>query len=306
MDPLSSVIGFLRPRSTTVGATDVGGPIAIAFAAHAGAYFYSVAAGQCWLSVDGETEPLLVRAGDCVVLPSGQSFTLSSDLGLAPLPADQVFDGRPNGSIGVYNGGGGCTMFAAHFEFEADASRFLLSQLPAILAIRDAHARAAMRSALEQMIEELRRCEPGCDAIVEHLAHIALVKVLRFHLAESAGERPGWLFALAYPQMRAVLTAMHDDLSRAWTIDELAAIGAMSRTTLATRFKTIVGVPPMAYLTSLRMLKAVKRLGEPGTRTSQVAVEVGYESEAAFNAAFKRVLGMPPRRYMGRLPGVND
>lgn len=306
MDPLSSVIGLLRPRSTTVGATDVGGDVAIAFAAHQGAYFYSVAAGQCWLSVQDDAAPILLCTGDCVVLASGRPFTLASDLRLAPLPAEQVFDGRQNGSIAVFNGGGRCTMFAAHFEFEADASRFLLGLLPSILTIQDAHARTALRSALDQMIDELRRAEPGCDAIVEHLAHIALVKVLRFHLAEAAGERPGWLFALACPQMRAILTAMHDDVSRAWTIEALAAIGAMSRTTFATRFKSIVGVPPMTYLTSLRMLMAVRRLEAPGARTSDVAVEMGYESEAAFNAAFKRVLGMPPRRYMNRRPGAKS
>ncbi|MGN6528803.1 MAG: cupin domain-containing protein [Burkholderiaceae bacterium] len=305
MDPLSSVIGLLRPLGTTVGATDVGGDIAIRFAAHAGAFFYSVAAGQCWLSVDGVAEPVLLRAGDCIVLPSGRPFTLASDLRLAPIAAERVFAGRPNGSIAVYNGGGGCTMFAAHFEFEADACRFLLGALPPVVAIRDAHARAALRSTLDQMIDELRRFEPGCDAIVEHLAHIALVKVLRFHLSEAAGERAGWLFALADPRMRAVMAAMHADLARAWTVGELAALGAMSRTTFATRFKSIAGIAPMAYLASLRMLTAVKRLGEPGARTSEVAAAAGYQSEAAFNAAFKRVLGLPPRRYLSRHSGAS-
>ncbi|HEX7688328.1 MAG TPA: AraC family transcriptional regulator [Burkholderiaceae bacterium] len=298
MDPLSSVIGLLRPLGTTVGATDVGGDIAIGFAAHEGAFFYSVAAGRCWLAVDGVAEPLLLRAGDCIVLPSGRPFTLASDLRLAPIPAERVFEGRPNGSIAVYNGGGRCTMFAAHFEFQADASRFLLGALPPVVAVRDAQARAALRATLDQMIDELRCAAPGCDAIVEHLAHIALVKVLRFHLSEAGGERPGWLFALADPRMGAVMAAMHADLARAWTVGELAEVGAMSRTTFATRFKSIVGVAPMAYLASLRMLTAVKRLGEPGARTSDVAIATGYQSEAAFNVAFKRVLGLPPRRYM--------
>lgn len=297
MDPLSEVIRQSKPRSITVGATDVGGDIAIRFPAHDGAYLYSVASGACWLQVDGAAAPIRLVAGDCVLLPSGRPFVLASALDVAPTDAAVVFDGRANGSIATYNGGGACMMFAAQFEFEAGFSRFLLSILDGVVRINDGAATAALRAAIEQMIDELQRGDPGCELVVEHLAHIALIKVLRFHLAEIAHARPGWLYALADRQMRAALAAMHEEPARRWTVAALASVSAMSRTAFATRFKATVGQAPMDYLTRLRMLIAAKRLREPGVRVSVVAQELGYDSESAFSAAFKRVTGSPPRRH---------
>lgn len=297
MDPLSEAIRQCRPRSITVGATDVGGELAIRFPAHEGAFFYSVASGACWLQVEGDTQAVQLGPGDGVVLPSGRPFLLASDLSLTPTDAGQIFDGRPNGSIVSYNGGGGCMMFAAHFELEAGFARFLFSGVGTVVQIHDAVAKASLRTAIEEMIDELQRSEPGCEMVVSHLAHIALIKVLRFHLSEVAHARPGWLYALADPQMSAAISTMHEDPSRRWTVASLAAASAMSRTAFATRFKTTVGTAPMEYLNQIRMLMAAKRLAEPGARVSVVAHEMGYESESAFSTAFKRTMGTSPRRY---------
>ena len=197
MDPLSEVIRQSKPRSITVGATDVGGDTAIRFPAHEGAYLYCVESGGCWLQVEGDVAALLLGAGDCVVLPSGRPFVLAIDLDLPPLGSDVVFAGRPNGSIAAYNGGGRCLMFAAHFEFETGFSRFLFSALDTVVRVNDPEAKATLREAIEQMIDELQRGRPGCEIVVDHLAHIALVKILRFHLSEVAHARSGWLYALA-------------------------------------------------------------------------------------------------------------
>ena len=297
MDPLSEVIRQSRPRSITVGATDVGGDIAIRFAAHEGAYLYCLESGKCWLQVEGDAEALRLGAGDCVVLPSGRPFVLASDLHLPPVDAATVFDGRPNGSMTAYNGGGQCVMFAAHFEFESGFSRFLFGVLDSVVRVRDPEAKTTLRQAIDQMIEELQHGQPGCEVVVDHLAHIALVKLLRFHLSEVAHARSGWLYALADPRMGAALAAMHEAPNQRWTVASLAGASAMSRTAFATRFKTTVGKAPMDYLTQLRMLMAARQLAEPGARVSTVAQHLGYESESSFSAAFKRAMGMPPRRY---------
>jgi AraC-like DNA-binding protein len=300
MDPLSNVIRQSKPRSITVGATDVGGDLAIRFPAHDGVYLYSLATGTCWLQVEGDREPMLLATGDCVVLPSGRPFLLATDLHLAPADATVVFDGRPNGSVAPFNGGGRCMMFAAHFEFDADFSRFLFSLLDPVVQIHDPGAKEALRVAIEQMIEELQLGRPGCEIVVDHLAHIALVKILRFHLSEVDLARSGWLYALADRQMGMAIAAMHDAPSRRWTVAALAQVAAMSRTAFATRFKSTVGRAPMDYLTQLRMLMAARRLAVPGTRVSAVGQELGYDSESSFNTAFKRAMGMPPRRYAER------
>ena len=297
MDPLSEVIRQSKPRSITVGATDVGGDIAIRFPSHDGAYLYCLESGECWLQIEGDAEAIHLVAGDCVVLPSGRPFTLASELDLPPVAAAAVFDDRPNGSVAAYNGGGRCLMFAAHFEFETGFSHFLLSALDTVVRVNDPGAKAALRKTLDQMIEELQQGRPGSEVVVDHLAHIALVKVLRFHLSEISHARSGWLYALADARIGVALAAMHDAPSRRWTLASLASASAMSRTAFATRFKTMVGKAPMDYLTHLRMLIGAKRLAEPGARVSMVAQGLGYESESSFSAAFKRVMGLPPRRY---------
>jgi AraC-like DNA-binding protein len=256
-----------------------------------------VESGECWLQVEGDAEAMQLGAGDCVVLPSGRPFLLASDLELPPLDAEVVFAGRPNGSIAAYNGGGRCLMFAAHFEFETGFSRFLFSVLDTVVHVNDPEAKATLREAIDQMIDELQRGRPGCEVVVDHLAHIALVKILRLHLSEVAHARSGWLYALADSRMGVAIAAMHEAPSRRWTVASLASASAMSRTAFATRFKTTVGKAPMDYLTEVRMLMAAKRLAEPGARVSLVAQDLGYESESSFSAAFKRTMGLPPRRY---------
>lgn len=296
MDPLSQVIGQSRPKSIAVGATDVGGEIAIGFPAHDGAYFYSVASGACWLEMDG-VAPLRLLAGECVVLPSGRPFRLSSTIGLPPTDAAVVFGGRPNGSMAAYNGGGGCMMFAAHFAFDRGFARFLLSVLDVVVRIDDAAAKTALRDAIEHMIGELQRGEPGSAMVVEHLALITLIKTLRFHLSEVAHARRGWLYALADQRLGKAIAAMHAAPSSRWSVASLAGVCAMSRTAFAIRFKAKVGMTPMDYLLQLRMLMAARRLLESDARVAVVAQEAGYDSESAFNAAFKRKMGVPPRRY---------
>ena len=249
MDPLSEVIRQSKPRSITVGATDVGGDIAIRFAAHKGAFLYCLEAGECFLQVDGDAESLHLRAGDCVVLPSGRPFLMASDMNLLPLDAAIVFDGRLNGSVAAYNGGGRCMMFAAYFEFESGFSRFLFGDLNSVVRVSDPAAKATLREAIDQMIDELQRGRPGCEVVVDHLAHIALVKILRFHLSEVAHARSGWLYALADLRMGVAIAAMHDEPFRRWTVASLASRTAMSRTAFATRFKSTVGKAPLDYLT---------------------------------------------------------
>jgi len=298
VDPLSEVIRQSKPRSITVGATDVGGDVAIRFPAHEGAYLYCLESGECWLRVDGDAGAMHLGPGDCVVLPSGRPFLLASRLDLPPVDAALVFADRANGSVAAYNGGGACLMFAAHFEFERGFSRFLFGVLDAVVRVQDPEARATLRQAIQQMLDELQRGLPGCEVVVDHLAHIALVKLLRFHLSEVAHARSGWLYALADRQMGVAIAAMHEAPSRRWTVASLASASAMSRTAFATRFKATVGKPPLDYLTQLRMLMAARRLAEPGARVSAVALDLGYDSESAFSAAFKRAMGLPPRRYV--------
>jgi AraC-like DNA-binding protein len=305
MDPLSKLIRQSKPRSINIGETDVGGGLAIRFPTCEGAFLCWVESGTCWLHIDDDSEALCLGAGECVLLPSGTAFSLATDLDLPPVNSAVVFDGGPIGSRAAYNGGVRSRIFTAHFAFEDGFFRFLFGVLDRVVRVNDPHAKATLRNAIDQMLDEFQRGRPGCEVVVDHLAHIALVKILRFHLSEVAHARSGWLYALADARMGVAIAAMHDSPSLRWTVASLASASAMSRTAFATRFKATVGRAPLEYLTELRMLMAAKLLKDPGARVSKVAQNLGYGSESSFSAAFKRSMGMPPRRYAEHALRVN-
>jgi AraC-like DNA-binding protein len=133
--------------------------------------------------------------------------------------------------------------------------------------------------------------------VAERLAVVALVHTLRLHLARQPQAASGWLAGLADPLVAATLTALYQDPARAWTVAELAHASAVSRSTLAARFKAAIGQGPLEYLTRWRIELAAQRLREDDATLASIAHSVGYGSESALSVAFKRVLGVPPGDY---------
>ena len=296
MDPLSDVLSSLKPRSYASGGFGVEEDIAIQFPKHEGIKCYAMLSGQCWLSVEGVADPVLVTAGDCFLLPRGLPFCLATDLSLRPVDfatlqatwrADADLKHAPNGSF----------MAGGHFLLTGDHADMLLRTLPPVVHIRNEADRAAMRWSLERMREELRNPQPGGSLIAQQLAYMMLVQALRLHLADGAKGSVGWLFALADTQMRAAITCMHDHPGHPWTLQTLATHVGMSRSVFAQRFKKTVGATPMEYLARWRMMLAGERLKQPGDSISAIASSLGYESESAFGKAFRRVMGCSPAKY---------
>ncbi|MDE1147705.1 MAG: AraC family transcriptional regulator [Azospirillaceae bacterium] len=230
-------------------------------------------------------------------MPRGLPFVLASDLSLPPTDAMTVFGGNPNGSIVVHNGGGKSVGVGGHFVLDGVHADILLGMLPPIVHIRDEAARATLRWAMDSMMRELREPRPGALLIAQQLAYMMLVQALRLHVADGRQGGVGWLFALADRQMCAAITALHGDPARRWTLQELAGKAGMSRSTFAQRFKDMVGLSPMDYLTRWRMTLAANRLASTTDPISVIALSLGYESESAFSTAFKRVMGTSPRQY---------
>lgn len=150
-------------------------------------------------------------------------------------------------------------------------------------------------------MRELREPAPGSALIAEHVAQTLLVEALRLHLVQGTTAGPGWLLALADNRMNAVLNAMHSEPGKRWTLASLAQEAGMSRSSFAAHFKARVGMPALEYLTLWRMLIAADRLAKGREKISALATALGYESESAFGAAFKRVMGFAPRQYIHEL-----
>jgi AraC-like DNA-binding protein len=297
MDPLSDVLSLLKPQSYSAGGFPVDGDIAIQFPKHQGIKCYAVVSGQCWLSVEGIPEPVLLTAGDCYLLPRGRPFSLSTNLSLTPIDFRVFLEARKDSDAVPPHEGGGHYIVGGHFALSGSHADILLSALPPIVHIRKESDKAAMRWSLERLKEEVRDPQPGGALIAQQLAYMMLVQALRLHLADGAKGSVGWLFALADKQMGAAITCMHDDPRHPWTLQELAERVGMSRSIFALRFKETVGKTPMEYLTRWRMLLAGNRLTSSDDSISAIAVSLGYESESAFGKAFRRVMGCSPRQY---------
>lgn len=300
MDPLSDVLSLLKPRSYSSGGFEVDGDMAIGFPEHAGIKCYAMLSGQCWLSVEGVPDPVLLTAGDCFLLPRGLPFCLATDLSLTPVDFRTWLAARSSGSTVSHKEDGRRYLAGGHFVLTGSHAEILLRSLPPIVHIRKESDKAAMRWSLERMKEELRDPQPGGSLIAQQLAYMMLVQALRLHLADyadGAGRGVGWLFALADKQMRAAITCMHDDPGHPWTLQNLAERVGMSRSIFALKFKETVGATPMEYLTRWRMLLAGDRLKNSGDSISVIASSLGYESESAFGKAFRRVMGSSPRQY---------
>jgi AraC-like DNA-binding protein len=303
MDPLSDVLSLLKPESYSAGGFGVDGDISIQWPRHQGIKCYAILSGECWLSVEGVADPVLLTAGDCFLLPRGLPFCLSTDLSLKPVNFEVIRSAWRSSGVVPGNQAGGRYLVGGHFVLTGDHADMLLKSLPPIVHIRKESDKAAMRWSLERMREELRDPQPGGSLIAKQLAYMMLVQALRLHLADEAKQGVGWLFALADKQMGAAIACMHDDPGFPWTLQGLAERVGMSRSVFALRFKETVGQTPLEYLTRWRMLLAADRLKHSEESLCAIASSLGYASDSAFGKAFTRVMGCSARQYRrGTLP----
>jgi len=296
-DPLSDVLAMLKPDTYVAGGLDLGGDWALQFDPHSGIKCYACVAGAAWLVADGEAAPVLLEAGDCVLLPNGRQFVLARDPAFPPLPFNSIPRDEWYGRVATVQGGGNTVLLAGHFAFSGAHTNLLLGTMPTIVRLRETADKEGLRWLLGRMRTELRDLRPGSTLVAEHLAHLVLVQALRLYIAQGVGRQTGWLFALGDPQLAAAIGAIHGAPGMHWTLPALANKASMSRSKFAQYFKATTGTSPIDYLTRWRMLLACDRLRSGVDTVASIAASLGYASESAFSTAFKRVIGCAPRTY---------
>lgn len=298
MDPLSDVFHLLKVKSVLSARFEASGPWSLRFSDYEHIKFGGVLEGSFWLWFEDGAPPVELRAGDFYLLTQGQAYCVGSDPSLAPADGREVLATRrcADGIVRYGETGAKASAAGGRFVFDANTSELLLKSLPSLIHIpAAAETVPALRGLLDLLRLETETSRPGASVAAASLANMVLVQVLREHLASGAYMR-GWLGALADRKIGAALTLIHADVTRPWKVGELAAAVAMSRTTFSERFRTLVGLTPIDYLTEWRIAKAGAALRE-GKSIASVAESVGYGSEAAFNSAFKRIVGESPGRY---------
>ena len=265
-------------------------------------FFHFLTEGCCSVRLAKGGEMLEVRAGDVVLLPRDDDHMLGSDLTLTPVDSATII--RPADASGLmrigYGGGGERTRFGCGYTIcDERLSRPLLDALPRIVRVPmgEGPATAWIRSLMQTGAAETAMSRPGSETVRAKLSELLFVEVLRRYMELLPEGRTGWLAGLRDDHIGRALGHLHQQPGHDWTVDELAAKVGLSRSALAQRFTDLVGQPPMQYLTRWRITIAAQRLRTERASLARIAGDLGYDSEAAFNRAFKRELGSTPAAW---------
>ena len=296
VDPLSEVIGLLRPRAVFTKGISGAGCWGVRYADFGHPSFAIVIEGSCRLAVDGQ-RPLTLQAGDFVLLPTTPGFTMTGFEPVVPTLIDPdlavTAEGRGDGEVrhGRQDGPPDMRMLGGYFIFDSEDAGLLVSLLPG-----QVHARGVERLSVlvKLLIEEAAALHAGRDLVLTRLIEILLVESLR--QTQTPDAPAGLLRGLGDARLAEAIRQMHADPARPWTIVELAKEAALSRSAFFDRFQRSVGVPPMEYLLSWRMALAKDMLRRDAD-IAEVAERVGYGSASTFSTAFSRHVGQPPGRY---------
>ncbi len=262
--------------------------------AHVIAYHY-VTEGRLLLRVDGGP-PISVGAGEIILLPRNEPHQLGSGPNVRPVSVDHLVqpsgEGRPPRI--VYGGGGERTRMLCGFLGSDSPNPPIASVLPPslTLAVTQAAAGAWIESSFRFAAQEL--ASGSSPTVLARLAELLFIEAVRQHVESLPSEQHGWVEGLRDPVVSRALALLHGPGSHRWTADKLAREAGASRSVFAERFRTLMGEPPMRYLAQRRLQFAAQKLQESHDAIRAIALDVGYESEAAFSRAFKRAFGQPP------------
>lgn len=274
--------------------------------------YHMIAKGSGWAAIAGQP-PIKVSAGDIVMFPQGDSHVMSSAPGLEPLrrTADWVFATRhePKPMPIAYHHGvvepgaplpvEDANMVAVCGFLGCDLKPFnpLVAALPRLLHIPAARTSDWVSRVIDQAAVESSNPRPGGDAVLERLSEMMFVDAARRYLDSLPADATGWLAGLRDRFVGKALALLHERPEHAWTVDDLAREVGLSRSAFHERFVEFVGHPPMQYLANWRIQLGARLLRESNRNVATIALDVGYDSEAAFSRAFRRMVGMPPAAW---------
>ena len=292
-DPLSEIITLLQPRAVFSRRISGAGKWGVRYSPFGQPSFCAVLEGSCRLTVDGHL-PLTLEAGDFVLLPATPGFSMSGFEPVRLEPLDPNVMSKVVGEVrhGTRGGRPDVRLLGGWFAFDSPDTALLVSLLPSLVHVRNVER----LSTLVRLVgEEASERRAGRELVLTRLVEVLLIEALRATPGDNA--QPGLLHGVADPRLAPAIRQMHAQLSRSWTVAQLARTAALSRSAFFERFTRIVGLTPMEYLLAWRMAvaKDLLRRGELGV--AEVAERVGYGSASTFSTAFSRHVGQPPGRY---------
>lgn len=300
-DALTETLLGLRLDGVEYGRCQLQTPWAVAFPAQRDARFHFVGHGQSWLHTHS-TGWLRLNPGDAVLLPRGSPHVVASSREVPAVDIDSL--ARVAAADNIYlvdalpaNPKAAVTevMFCGALRFNLDPLHPLLAMMPEVLQASELARRDPNVPALLDLMErEVSLDRIGSSGMLARLADVLAASIIRAWVESSCGDTKGWIAALRCPKVGKVIAAIHADPERAWSVPMLADVMGASRSSFTEAFTRTVGESPARYVAKLKMVQARQWIGHEGMRVSVAASRLGYDSEASFSRAFKRVLGHSP------------
>ncbi|MBZ5658785.1 MAG: AraC family transcriptional regulator [Acidobacteriia bacterium] len=264
--------------------------------------FHLLTEGRGYAQVEGEGHPVSLSAGEIVIFPHGDPHIVGNGSPVKPVDNEQELQRILSEGLKLsrFGGGGEVTRFVCGYMVcEAQLSRVFLGGLPPILKIniRNDASGQWLEDSIRYSVGNADPSKPGGEAVIAKLAEVLFVEALRRYIAVLPPDQTGWLAGVRDPEVGKALALMHRQPAHPWTIAALATDVGISRSVLAERFRRYLSETPIAYLTRWRLQLSAQMLKSTSSSVAQIAAEVGYESEPAFNRAFKREFGLPPARF---------
>jgi AraC-like DNA-binding protein len=302
MDVLSDVLVAIRTGRPITSRAASHAPWGVRFHPGPSASTHVVLTGGCWFLADG-AEPLALGVGDVLFTPHGDGYALADHpdsplIDYNPCPNDT----QPLDEMRIAGTGAVTELLCAAYRFDPTRPHPLLAGLPPHIHLpARVGQHPSLRAAIDLLGAELQNPRAGTEAALPALIDMLLLYILRAWLDE---HDTGWATALRDPAITAALRQIHRHPDKPWTVVDLAAVAGLSRAAFAKRFTTIIGQPPLAYLTWWRLTTAARLLRESDAPLRTIAAKSGYASEYAFGKAFKRAYDLSPGRYRSdRTPG---
>jgi AraC-like DNA-binding protein len=260
--------------------------------------YHVVTSGSCWGGIVGEPAVRL-EAGDIIVFPQGSAHVMSSAPGMRGVPDVSVYrrseEQRP---MTIRPDGGGrerAEVICGFLGCDARPFNPLIATLPRVIHVRgQADGDGVLGQLVKLAVSETAARRSGGETVLARLSELLFVEIIRRHLSTLPPEHKGWLAGLRDEQVGRALGKLHDRPEHPWSLEELARQSGLSRSALAERFASFVGVPPMQYLAQWRMQLAATLLSSTAMGLAELAGRVGYGSEAALSRAFQRWVGVAP------------
>lgn len=302
-DVLSEVLTLIRLRGELVYTAHLGAPWGIRFPAGP-AHFHYVERGEAWITPAGAA-PHRIGEGDLALLPLGRGHVLADAEGTAIEDIETIAAGHfdRNGLVLRHGkGDANCVIFSGYFNFDSPLPTIMSALAPLIHIPRaESGAPPWLRAISGFLAGEAQTPSPGSLLMISRLIELLVIRTLR-SWTQNEANRIGWLGGLGDERIGRALSAIHADPFKRWTVQSLAAVAAMSRSTFAERFAAIIGEPPLHYLTRWRLTIAADLLRGGGLKVTEAAQRIGYSSDAAFSRAFKAHFGYAPSEARDRRP----